>query len=214
MKIFGLLAAMILTCQLSRAQVTANKDTVKTKNDKKVFTAVEQVPEFPGGYQAFSGYLSKNLKYPEVARLIGIDGRLVMTFVVEKNGHIVDATPKNCIGAGCEAEAVRLLEASPVWKPGIQDGKPVRVQYSIPISFSVGKGPQTTDMRDLRSSAYGFVFNIKDTLYTIDEAQKILGKRFPADQIEFAEPFYNYNNIEKFNMPDKKEVYLLIFKKS
>jgi len=211
MKLFCFLATGIISCQLLHAQVYVNKDT--TKKGKEIFTAVEQVPEFPGGYEAFSKYLSKNLKYPAVARLIGINGRLVMSFVVEKDGHVADATPRNCIGAGCEAEAVRLLEASPVWKPGIQDGKPVRVQYSIPISFTVGNGQQTTDLRDLRSSPYGFVFKIKDSLYTIDEAQKILGKRFPADQIEVAEPFYNYNKIEKFEMPDKKEVYLLIFKK-
>jgi hypothetical protein len=67
-------------------------------------------------------------------------------------------------------------------------------------------------MKNLRNSAYGFVFNIKGTLYTIDEAQKILGDSFPSDLIELAEPFYNYNKIQKFEMPDKKEVYLLILK--
>jgi len=156
--------------------------------------------------------MSKNLKYPEVARLIGIDGRLVVSFVVNKDGRIVQATPENCIGAGCEAEAVRLLTASPTWKPGTVDGKPVSVMYTIPINFTIGKGKVTTYMKNLRNSAYGFVFNIKGTLYTIDEAQKILGDSFPSDLIELAEPFYNYNKVEKFEMPDKKEVYLLILK--
>ena len=214
MKLFCLLAAVILTCQLTHAQVTVSKDTGKTKNDSRVFTSVEQIPEFPGGYQAFNKYLSKNLKYPEVARLIGINGRLVLTFVVNEQGHIVDATPITCMGAGCEAEGVRLLEASPTWKPGIMDGVPVRVSYSIPIDFSLGNEKVTTYMRYLRNSEYGFVFNIKGVLYTIDEAEKILGKTFPSDQIEVAEPFYNYNKVEKFEMPDKKEVYLIILKKS
>jgi protein TonB len=172
----------------------------------------EHQPEFPGGYAAFNKYLSKNLKYPEVARLIGIDGRLVVSFVVNKDGRIVQATPENCIGAGCEAEAVRLLEASPTWKPGILDGRPVSVRYTVPINFTIGKGKVTAYMANLRKSNYGFVFNIKGVLYTIDEAQKILGDSFPSDKIELAEPFYNYEKIQKFEMPDKKEVYLLIFK--
>jgi len=208
------LAAAMLTCQFSHAQFTVGKDTGKTKDDSRVFTSVEQSPEFPGGYEAFSNYLAKNLQYPKVARLIGVNGRLVVSFTVDESGHVINATPRNCVGAGCEAEAVRLLEASPVWRPGIQNGRPVRVQYNVPISFSLGGGPTTTYIGNLRNSKYGFVFNIKGDLYTIDEAEKILGKTFPSDQIEVAEPFYNYNKVEKFEMPDKKEVYLIILKKS
>jgi hypothetical protein len=170
----------------------------------------EQRPEFPGGMQAFYKYLSKNLRYPEVARLIGINGKLTMSFVVDRDGRITNVTPVNCIGAGCEAEATRLLEASPAWQPGIQDGKPVRVVYAIPIGFVVDQGKVT--LKELRASAYGFVFNIKGELYTIDEAEKILGKSFMSDQVEIAQAFFNYNHIQKFEMPDKKEVYLLIFK--
>jgi len=214
MKLFCSLAAVMLTCQLSQAQFVVTKDTGKTKNDDRVFTSVELAPEFPGGYQAFSNYLGKNLQYPKVARLLGINGRLVVSFMVDERGHVVDATPRNCVGAGCEAEAVRLLEASPVWRPGIQNGRPVRVQYNVPINFSLGGGPATTYIGNLRNSKYGFVFNIKGVLYTIDDAEKILGKAFPSDQIEVAEPFYNYNKVEKFEMPDKKEVYLIILKKS
>jgi hypothetical protein len=174
----------------------------------------ERRPEFPGGLQQFYGYIKKNLKYPELAKLIGINGRLIVSFVINKNGRVVKATPINCIGAGCESEAVRLLEASPNWKPGTQHGKPVSFAYSVPINFLLDKAKKTTYLNNLRKSKYGFVFNIKGVLYTIDEAEKILGKAFPSNQIEVAEPFYNYNNIEKFNMPNKKEVYLIILKKS
>jgi periplasmic protein TonB len=120
-------------------------------------------------------------------------------------------TPKNCIGAGCEAEAIRLLEASPKWKPGLQNGIPVRVAYFIPISFSLGK-EKVTYIGNLKKSDYGFVFNIKGTLYTIDEAEKIIGSSFMPYQIQSADPFYNYNKVPKFDMPNKKEVYILIFK--
>ena len=205
-----LLASMI--CYSAHAQVAVSKDTAKKKSrGNEVFTTVETVPEFPGGLPAFYTYLGKNLRYPDVARVIGINGRLVMSFVVDTNGRVTQATPRNCIGAGCEAEAARLLEASPAWSRGMQDGRPVRVEYSVPISFTIG-GNEKTNMRSLRNSDYGFVFSIKDTLYTIDEAQKILGRSFDPNQVKAAEPFYNYEKLPKFDMPDKKEVYLIIMK--
>jgi protein TonB len=212
MKRFYPLFIVLLTCHFSYARGSSSPDTTNKTTEKPVFTSVEQVPQFPGGIPAFLNYISKNLHYPDVARLIGINGKLNVSFVVDRYGRITDVTPKNCIGAGCEAEAVRLLEMSPTWMPGIQNGKPVRVMYSVPISFSLGEGKVKAYMVNLRRSNYGFVFNIKGTLYTIDEAETILGNSFMSDQIENAEPFYNYNKIQKFEMPDKKEVYLLIFK--
>jgi hypothetical protein len=173
---------------------------------------LERIPTFPGGNQNFARYVQKNLKYPEVARLIGINGKLKVQFVVDQDGKIVEVTPKNCIGAGCEAEAVKLLENSPKWIPGIQNGKKVRVGYSVPISFSIEPGK--VKMSDLRQSAYGFVFNVKGSLYTIDEAEKLIGKSFQSERVEIAEPFYNYNKIEKLNMPGKKDIYLVIMKSS
>jgi periplasmic protein TonB len=210
-RLYTLLIALFAG-HLLYAQAAITKDTSKKTGIKKTFTSVEQVPEFPGGVRGFSNYISKNLKYPEVARLIGINGKVNVSFVLNENGKITEVTPKNCIGAGCEAEAARVLEDCPAWKPGMQDGKPVRVMYSIPISFNLDGKREKTYFRDLRKSNYGFVFNIKGTLYTIDEAEKIIGKGFMPDQIEITEPFYNYNKVEKFEMPDKKEVYLIIIK--
>jgi TonB family protein len=170
----------------------------------------ERHPEYPNGQKAFQNYIAKNLKYPAVARLIGIDGQVVISFTIDENGKVINVYPVNCIGAGCESEAVKVIEGSKKWQPGSYHGQPVKVQYSVPIGFFNPKDEVT--FRELRNSDYGFVFNIKDSLYTIDEAQKILGKSFPSKNIDIAEPFYNYNNIQKFNIPDKKEVYLLIFK--
>jgi len=212
MKYFYSLMLVFLSCYYAQAQFTDSKDTSR-KNGGQVFSAVETVPEFPGGLPAFYKYLGKNLRYPDVARLIGLNGRVVMSFVVDTNGRVTGATPKNCIGAGCEAEAARLLEASPAWSKGMQDGRPVRVEYSVPISFTIG-GNEKTNMRSLRNSDYGFVFSIKDTLYTIDEAEKILGRSFDPNQVKAAEPFYNFDKAPKFDMPDKKEVYLIIMKSS
>jgi len=210
MKRLYLLLITLLAYHFSMAQNSPSPDTTKTTGEKRIFTSVEQVPQFPGGMENFGRYLSKNLKYPDVARLIGINGKLRLSFVVDRDGSITQAKPLNCIGAGCEAEAVKLLENSPKWNPGIQNNRPVRVAYSIPISFSIDQGKVA--LKTLRKSNYGFVFNIKGTLYTIDEAEKLIGDSFMSQQVDIAEPFFNYNKISKFDIPGKKEVYLIILK--
>jgi len=103
----------------------------------QIFTSVEQVPEFPGGLEKFGAYLSKSIRYPAVARENGTQGRVICTFVVEKDGSLTDIKVTRGIGSGCDEEAVRVLKNSPHWKPGIQNGRPVRVQYSVPISFTL-----------------------------------------------------------------------------
>ncbi len=191
----------------SYAQNSANLDARITE-DRVI--SIDSPPEYPGGMDAFSDYISKNLKYPEIARLLKVNGKLLISFIIEKDGKVTNVIPKNRIGAGCETEAVRLFETSPAWKPGIQNGREVRVIWYVPISFALNSGE--VYFKNLKSSNYGFVFNIKNLLYTIDEAEAILGKSFMSDRIEIAEPFFNYNKVEKFNIRDKKEVYLLKFK--
>jgi protein TonB len=105
---------------------------------------------------------------------------------------------------------VKVLQESKPWMPGVQNGRAVRVQYFVPINFSVEKGK--VKMKDLRASDYGFVFNIKDRLYTLDEAQEIIGGSFQSDRVKIAEPFYNTENNPKFVIPDKKEVYVVKMK--
>jgi protein TonB len=103
----------------------------------QIFTSVEQVPEFPGGLDKFGNYLSKAIRYPAVARENGTQGRVIVTFVVERDGSLTDIKVTRGIGSGCDEEAVRVLKNSPKWKPGIQNGRPVRVQYSVPIAFTL-----------------------------------------------------------------------------
>ncbi|MDN5284733.1 MAG: TonB family protein [Mucilaginibacter sp.] len=103
----------------------------------QIFTSVEQIPEFPGGLDKFGAYLSKSIRYPAVARENGTQGRVIVTFVVERDGSLTDIKVTRGIGSGCDEEAVRVLKNSPKWKPGIQNGRPVRVQYSVPISFTL-----------------------------------------------------------------------------
>jgi TonB family protein len=111
--------------------------TLSDDTDDKVFTSVEQVPEFPGGLNAFGKFLGDNVKYPKADRDKGIKGRVIATFIVEADGALSNIKVMRGLSATIDAEAVRVLEISPKWKPGIQNGKAVRVQYSVPISFAL-----------------------------------------------------------------------------
>jgi protein TonB len=115
-------------------------DVKVTEDDgNKIFTSVEQVPEFPGGLDAFIKYLSRNIKYPAVARENNTQGKVFVSFVCEKDGSLTDVKVARGIGDGCDEEAVRVIKASPHWKPGIQNGRPVRVAYSVPINFTLSE---------------------------------------------------------------------------
>ena len=98
---------------------------------------VEVLPEFPGGMAAWSKFLSKNLRYPPIAQENGVSGRVTVSFVVERNGEISAIKVLRGIGAGCDEEAIRVIKKSPIWKPGMQNGKAVRVSYVIPIVFQM-----------------------------------------------------------------------------
>jgi periplasmic protein TonB len=106
-------------------------------NSIKDFASVEVLPEFQGGEKAFGAFLSKNINYPPMARENNISGRVFVSFVVEKNGQLTDIKVLRGLGYGTDEEAVRVLKKSPAWKPGVQNGRPVRVQYTIPIFFQL-----------------------------------------------------------------------------
>jgi TonB family protein len=102
-----------------------------------IFTAVEQQPGFPGGNEACAKYLSTNIRYPAAARKNKVQGRVVTSFVVNKDGTIGDVKVLKGIGYGADEEAVRVIKNMPKWYPGMQNGKPVNVQYTLPISFTL-----------------------------------------------------------------------------
>ena len=104
---------------------------------KVIFTVVEQSSEFPGGMEALGKYLSKNLKYPPQAKEQGTQGRVYVTFVVERDGSITDIKVLRDIGSGCGEEAIRVVKGMPKWKPAKQRGKAVRQQFNLPINFQL-----------------------------------------------------------------------------
>lgn len=106
-------------------------------NTDEVFKVVEVDPEFPGGEEALYKYLAENIKYPEKAKNDKVEGRVYITFVIEKDGTVSDAKVLRSVNEELDAEALRVINAMPKWKPGTQRGVPVRVQYNIPISFKL-----------------------------------------------------------------------------
>jgi len=100
-----------------------------------LYTLVEKQPQFPGGESAMFQFLTENLRYPTLAKEYGIEGRVVVSFVVEKDGSLTDLKIVKDIGGGCGEEALRLMQAMPKWVPGQQHGRVVRVAYTLPVSF-------------------------------------------------------------------------------
>jgi protein TonB len=116
-----------------------NKDAAAVVDDRQVYdiAILEVAPVFPGGMDKFYKYLNSAIKYPLMAAEQNIQGKVFVSFVVEKNGALTDIKVLRSLGSGTDEEAVRVLKASPNWIPGVQNGKQVRVKYNIPISFSL-----------------------------------------------------------------------------
>ena len=103
--------------------------------EQEIFDVVEQMPDFPGGQAALMSYLSKNIKYPTIAQENGTQGRVIVQFVVNKDGSIVDAKVARSVDPCLDKEALRVINSMPKWKPGMQRNKPVRVKYTVPVMF-------------------------------------------------------------------------------
>ena len=110
-------------------------DMYPEAHDSDAFDVVEKMPEYPGGIEAFMKFLSENVHYPEAASKAGIQGRVLVEFIVEKDGSISNTHVIQNVNEYLDAEAVRVVGAMPKWTPGMHEGKAVRVKYAVPISF-------------------------------------------------------------------------------
>ena len=131
-----LLTTLSVLAILLISSTTVTAQNKKTSNDK-VFEKVEDMPEFPGGEKAMMDFVAKNVQYPKEAMEKEISGRVLVGFIVEKDGSISETEIVKGIGGGCDEEAVRVVKAMPKWKPGKQDGKPVRVHFILPLTFKL-----------------------------------------------------------------------------
>lgn len=125
--VFSILAIM--------ATLSINAQSKATHVEEKVYDVVEEMPQFPGGPSALFEYLSNNLQYPVVAEENGVQGRVIVTFIVEKDGSISNAKVVKVVDPSLDKEAIRLVESMPNWIPGKQNGEPVRVKYTVPVTF-------------------------------------------------------------------------------
>lgn len=113
------------------------QEVVVEEDENKIFTVVEQQPEFQGGYEAMMNFIKKNMRYPASARRMGVDGTVYVSFVVSKDGSISEVKTIRGISADCDQEAMRVVSMMPAWKPGKQNGKPVFVRFVLPIKFKL-----------------------------------------------------------------------------
>ena len=117
-------------------------ETAPVSGDNKVYETVEQMPEFPGGMEEMMKFLQRNIQYPANAAKNEVEGRVILQFVVEKDGQIGDVKVVRSVDPELDAEAMRVVKSMPNFIPGRQDGKPVAVLYTIPISFKLQSKPQ------------------------------------------------------------------------
>ena len=103
--------------------------------EQQIFQVVEEMPEFPGGMAECMKFLSKNIKYPPISAENGIQGRVIVQFVVNQDGSIVDPVVVRGVDSHLDKEALRVIQMMPKWKPGKQRGKAVRVKYTVPVMF-------------------------------------------------------------------------------
>ncbi len=122
---------------LDIAELEEHKEIVEESSEEKPYTIVEQMPEFPGGEEEMRKFLAKNVTYPVVAQENGISGTVFVAFVVGPDGTITKARVIRGFDKYCEEEALRVIRTMPHWKPGRQNGKPVFVQFTVPIKFTL-----------------------------------------------------------------------------
>lgn len=147
---FALLVAGNISCSQDASEKTDVKEEVVTPvspnaaetpaenpAEEKAFDVVEQMPEYSGGMQELMTFLQENIKYPKSAQERKIEGRVIVQFVVEKDGTPTEFKVVRSIDPALDEEALRVLKAMPKWKPGMQKGQPVRVKYTIPVSFKL-----------------------------------------------------------------------------
>ena len=144
---FALLVAGNISCSQGASEKqdakeeTVAPDSVAAPTDgvakDEVFMVAEQMPEFPGGMKELLKFLQNNLKYPENAMKNNVQGRVIVQFVVEKDGTLTEFKVARSVDPDLDAEALRVLQIMPKWKPGMQRGKIVRVKFTVPVSFKL-----------------------------------------------------------------------------
>ncbi len=181
----------------------------------KIFDVVEEMPQFPGGPQALFEFLGKTIKYPKDAEEAGIQGRVIITFVVEPDGSISDAHVVKSVSPSLDAEAIRVINAMPKWEPGKQNGEAIRVKYTVPVTFRLGDGPMQTVRNQSTPYKVGYEAGIKAVNVNPDETEMIVdGIKVSIDTLGKIDP-KDIDRIDVLKKNDKrpKDQILILMKK-
>ena len=190
--------------------------------DDKVYQVCENPPAFPGGTHAMYKYLADNIKYPDEAKAAGKQGRVMVQFVVRKDGSISDVTVVRSAGdLSLDKEAVRAVSSMPKWNPGTQGGKPVNVQYTIPVQFKLPSGMVNNEKKDTEKKDNRIVIGDGGVIVDTDVKDNALivvdGKVFDGDLKELESSSIAHIEViknsaltaelkEKYNAKDKKGI--------
>ena len=166
--------------------------TLIEENKEEPYTMVEQMPQFPGGMKALMEYISTNLRYPEEAKDLCLHGRVIIGFTVKEDGSITDVKVVRSLHPIVDAEAVRVISKMPKWQPGMQDGKPVPVKYTVPVILHEHNGE--------KSDSTIISFNSGGVLILVD------GKEFPTKDL-FKLDSNTIEKIEVLKDPSKTAPY-------
>lgn len=134
-KVLFVLALLLSAHTAMHAQ--SNQNTERNASDEKIFDVVEQPPSFPGGQAALMSYLSKSVKYPQEALKDNVQGRVIVGFIVEKDGSVSNAKIIRSVDSALDKEAIRIVMSMPKWTPGRQNGRNVRTKYNVPVNFKL-----------------------------------------------------------------------------
>lgn len=159
-----------------------------SKQDSTVMQVVEQMPEFPGGNPALMKYLSQNMKYPAEAQAARKEGRIIISFVVKKDGSLDDIKVVRGVDPALDQEAIRVIAAMPKWTPGMQKGKPVNVKYTVPLMFKLPPEPTTPPAEEIKASELSQVVVVgyapEEKEQTVEPALKVaeVMPKFPGGE--------------------------------
>lgn len=182
-----------------------------SKDDGRVFDVVEDQPRYPGGTNALMAYLRDNIKYPAEAAKAGIQGKVIVQFVIGKDGTVRDVKPIRNISPELDAEAVRVVAAMPKWVPGYQRGEAVNVRYTLPVNFRMDGGP---DSESQKAAGSNIAFS-DDVYYVVDGVHVSAAelKKISADKINSIEVFKGESAVEKFGEQAKNGAIVVSTKK-
>lgn len=215
--------------QVPAERLEARSQTASKLHSDQIFVSVEREPQFKGGMLGFYQFLAANLQYPPQMMRYNVQGKVIITLTIEKDGSVSDVKSIRDIGYGSAEEAIRVLKKSPKWEPGYQNGEPVRVRYTLPISFDIVKDKNSSDTISKVSFSVENTSPLETRSRNGNEADSV--RKFPlvsGDQFDFmTNALYmldgkvihgmssvdpnNVKSIRVIKHPNKDNVYVILY---